>query len=97
MPCSIPQTHLDLLTRPLNAVLVTVTPQGVPHTTIVWRLYDPPFIYICTMRETYKTYDNQRNPNVSLMILDPECTFRYLCLQGKIVAILDDNDDLRYL
>jgi PPOX class probable F420-dependent enzyme len=89
----VPESHRDLLKRPINTVFITVTPQGKPHASIVWRLYDSPFIYINTVKGAKKHRNVIQNPNVLLVTTDPNETFRYLQIEGVVDEIIDDVEE----
>jgi hypothetical protein len=36
MSLPIPDSHLDLLTRPIHGVMTTVMADGQPHSSLVW-------------------------------------------------------------
>ena len=74
----IPETHLDLLTRPICGVLSTVDPTGIPQSSLVWLDYDGECARINTTLERRKASQScWRIPRVSLLIVDPDDTGRY--------------------
>src|SRR5688572_27513740 len=79
---SIPQSHLDLLTRPIHGVLTTVMPDGQPQSSLVWCDFDGECGCINTSRERQKGRNMMANPRVSLLIVDPDDTSRYLEIRG---------------
>jgi len=82
MDCEIPPSHLDLLTGPVHGVLTTIMPDGQPQSSLVWCDYDGECARINTSVERQKGRNLQRNPKVSLLIVDPEDTARYLEIRG---------------
>ena len=40
MSLPVPDSHLDLLTRPIHGVLTTMMPDGQPQSSLVWCDYD---------------------------------------------------------
>ena len=83
MPLEIPASHLDLVTRPIHGVLTTVMPDGQPQSSLVWCDYDGVCARVNTSLERQKGRNLARNPKVSLLIVDPENTARYLEIRGE--------------
>jgi PPOX class probable F420-dependent enzyme len=86
----IPESHIDLVTRPVHGVLTTMMPDGQPQSSLVWCDYDGEWVCINTTQERQKGRNMLRNPKVSLLILDPENTGRYLELRGDVEIITDN-------
>lgn len=82
MSLPIPASHRDLLTRPIVGVLTTMLPDGQPQSSLVWCDEDGVCARINTTRERQKGRNMQANPKVSLLIVDPEDTSRYLEIRG---------------
>jgi PPOX class probable F420-dependent enzyme len=78
----IPGSHLDLLTRPVHAVLTTMGPDGQPQSSLVWVDVADGAAVINTTRERQKTRNMAANPKVSLLATDPENTSRYIQIRG---------------
>ena len=83
MTTPIPEDHIDLLARPLHGVLTTMLPDGQPQSSLVWCDFDGEFVRVNTSRERQKGKNMQANPNVSLLIVDPENTSRFLQIRGE--------------
>jgi PPOX class probable F420-dependent enzyme len=79
----IPESHLDLLARPIHGVLTTMMPDGQPQSSLVWCDYDGECARVNTSRERQKGRNMQANPKVSLLIVDPENTGRFLQIRGE--------------
>jgi PPOX class probable F420-dependent enzyme len=95
---SIPPSHLDLLTRPIAAVLTTMMPDGQPQSSIVWADHDGECVRVATTRERRKGRNLRVNPRVSLLVVDPDDTARYVCVLGDAElaeeGALDHLDEL---
>jgi PPOX class probable F420-dependent enzyme len=78
----IPESHLDLVTRPIHGVLTTIMPDGQPQSSLVWCDFDGECVRINTTRERQKGKNMMSNSRVSLLIVDPEDTSRYLEIRG---------------
>jgi PPOX class probable F420-dependent enzyme len=87
-----PDSHRDLLTRPLHVMLVTLMPDGSPQASIVWRLWDDPFVLISAHKHSQKTRNVRRDPRITLLMVDPQNAYRYIELRGTVERIVDDSD-----
>ncbi len=87
MNTPIPESHLDLLTRPIHGVLTTMMPDGQPQSSLVWCDYDGECVRVNTSRERQKGKNMQTNPKVSLLIVDPENTGRFLQIRGEVEIV----------
>ena len=83
----IPEQYLDLLTtkKPL-ANIATTMPDGSPQVTPVWFDYTNGKIRINTARGRVKARNMKVGAKVALAIIDPDNTFRYIAIRGKVVA-----------
>lgn len=93
-PVAIPDSHRDLLERPLNATLVTVMPSGQPQATIVWYKLDGPDVMIITMKGFQKERNMRARPKVSLVIIDPDDTARWIEVRGTVELFDGGADEL---
>jgi PPOX class probable F420-dependent enzyme len=78
----VPESHLDLLTRPIPGVLTTMMPDGQPQSSLVWVDYDGECVLVNTTRERRKGRNIAANPRVSLLIVDPRNTGRFIQVRG---------------
>ena len=83
----IPASHLDLLTRPVHGVLTTLMPDGQPQSSLVWCDYDGECARVNTSLERQKGQNMSRNSNVSLLIVDPENTGRFIQVRGEVELV----------
>ncbi|GAA2898731.1 PPOX class F420-dependent oxidoreductase [Nonomuraea rubra] len=86
----IPESHLDLLTRPLFAHLATIGPDGTPHVNPVWTIWDGEYLRFTTTTDRRKCRNVQRDPNVAVSINDPEQPYRYLEVRGVVERVEPD-------
>ncbi|GAA4963200.1 PPOX class F420-dependent oxidoreductase [Nonomuraea thailandensis] len=86
----IPESHLDLLTRPLFAHLATIAPDGTPHVNPVWTIWDGEHLRFTTTTDRRKCRNVQQNPNVSVSINDPEQPYRYVEIRGVVERVEPD-------
>lgn len=87
MNASIPASHLDLLTRPVHGVLTTMMPDGQPQSSLVWCDYDGECVRVNTSRERQKGKNLLANPKVSLLVVDPDDTSRFLQIRGEVEIV----------
>lgn len=83
----IPDTHRDLLTQPVHAILTTMMPDGQPQSSVVWADYDGQHVLISTTLERQKGRNMQANPRVTLLIVDPHDASRWLEVRGRVVEM----------
>jgi PPOX class probable F420-dependent enzyme len=94
----LPESHVDLLTRPIVAVLTTLMPDGQPHSCLVWTDFDGECARTDTSLERQSGRNMQANPKVSLLVVDPKNTARFLQIRGDAelveVGALEHLDEL---
>jgi PPOX class probable F420-dependent enzyme len=79
----VPDSHVDLLTRPIHGVLTTMMPDGQPQSSLVWVDYDGECARVNTTRQRQKGRNMAVNPRVSLLIVDPANTGRFIQIRGQ--------------
>jgi PPOX class probable F420-dependent enzyme len=87
----IPASHLDLLTRPICGVLTTAGGDGQPQSSLVWVDVDGDGVCarVNTTLERQKGRNLVANPKVSLLVVDPDNTARYLQVRGDAELVTD--------
>jgi PPOX class probable F420-dependent enzyme len=85
----IPGSHLDLLTRPICGVLTTMGSDGQPQSSLVWVDADGVCARVNTTLERQKGRNLLANPKVSLLVVDPDDTARFLQLRGDAELVTD--------
>ena len=91
----IPASHLDLLERPIIAVLTTFMPNGWPQMSLVWCDYQAGVVRVNTTRERQKSKNITINPLVNLVVIDPTDSNRYIEIRGE--AYLSEVDAISHL
>lgn len=89
MSIPIPASHLDLLMQPIHGVLTTMMPDGQPQSSLVWCDYDGECARVNTTRERQKGRNMLANPKVSLLVVDPQDTARYIEIRGEVELVED--------
>ena len=90
MSLPIPPSHLDLLERPIHGVLTTMQPDGQPQSSLVWCDFDGECARVNTTAERQKGRNLLSNPRVSLLVVDPDDTSRYLEIRGEAELIREN-------
>lgn len=90
---TIPNKWQDLFEKKVFANLATVMPNGAPQVTPVWVDFDGENVLVNTAEGRQKDKNLQREPRVSLALLDPENPYRYLEVRGRVVERTHDGAD----
>jgi PPOX class probable F420-dependent enzyme len=85
----VPDSHLDLLVRPICGVLTTMGADGQPQSSLVWVDSDGECARVNTTLERQKGRNLLANPKVSLLIVDPDDTARFIQIRGDAELVLD--------
>jgi PPOX class probable F420-dependent enzyme len=84
MQITIPNTHLDLFREPVHGVLTTMMPDGMPQSSVVWVDYDGEYVLINTTLERQKGRNMQANPKVTVLVIDPQDSSRWVEVRGLV-------------
>ncbi len=87
---SIPDSHRDLLDAS-TAILATNGPDGRPQLSAVWFLTKADTVRVSLNTTRQKVKNLRTNPAVTLFILDPANSQRYLEIRGD-AELTDDAD-----
>ncbi len=87
----IPEKFLDLFRKKAFANLATLMPDGQPQVTPVWCDYDGEHVLINSARGRVKDRNMERDPRVSLAIMDPDNPYRYLGIRGRVVEVTEQS------
>jgi PPOX class probable F420-dependent enzyme len=93
MQVTIPNTHRDLFQEPVHGVLTTMMPSGMPQSSIVWVDYDGEYILINTTLERQKGRNMQANPKVTILVIDPKDSSRWIEVRGQVREMTRDCAD----
>jgi PPOX class probable F420-dependent enzyme len=91
MSNAIPDTHIDLLQTPVHGVLTTMMPDGSPQSSVVWVDYDGQYVLINTTLERQKGRNMQANPRVTLLVMDPGDSSRWIEVRGQVKEITGEG------
>ena len=87
----LPASHADLLERPTFAHLATVAPDGSPHSSVMWFVWDGEVLRFThtTSRQKFKNIANE--PRVAISIADPDDPYRSLEVRGIVEKTEPDD------
>ena len=83
----IPASHADLLARSVPGVLTTLAPDGRPQSSLVWVDTDGDCALVNTTLERLKGRNLARDPRLSLLVVDPDNTARFMQIRGTAELI----------
>ena len=78
----IPESHRNLLERPVYGVLTTLLSDGQPHSCLVWVDFDGTCARANTTLQRLSGRDLVADPRVSLLLVDPDDTARFIQVRG---------------
>lgn len=81
----IPDSHRDLIDRPLIASLAITLSDGTPQVTPVWFHVEDGYFYVNTAKGRVKEKALARRPYAALLVMDPSSPYRYLAVRGPVV------------
>jgi PPOX class probable F420-dependent enzyme len=86
-PVGIPDSHRDLLTRPICGVLTTLQPDGQPHSALVWLDAEGDTIRVSTTLDRQSGRNLMRDSRASVLVVDPDDTSRFIQLRGDVELV----------
>ena len=93
MAMALPADVRELLDRPNYVHLATLRADGSPRSWVVWVGVEGERLLICTDTGSWKAKDMQRDPRVSLSVVDLENPYRMAAVQGRVVEVRPDVDN----
>ncbi len=91
MSATIPEAYLDLFEKRAFAHLATLMPDGSPQLTPVWVDYDGQHILVNSAKGRVKDRNMEARPQVAVEIMDPDSSYRFLAVRGRVVAIEEEG------
>lgn len=92
----IPDSHRDLLERPLYCHLATVSASGRPQSNPMWVVWDGGRLRFTHTSTRRKYRQLQGNPHLAISIIDPEIPTRYLEVRAAVTEIVEDPTGAQY-
>ena len=80
------------LQQPFAGALTTLRADGSPHTTVVWVDVDDDGPSFNTAAGRAKPRHIERDPRVSLLVVDPEDQYKWLAISGRAEITTDGAD-----
>jgi len=90
-----PDTHADLLRRPLDVVMTTEMPDGRLQSTVVWFSVDGGDVLVNTMREFRKARNLAERPRATVLAIEPEGERRWVEIRASVT--LKDEGAMAHL
>jgi PPOX class probable F420-dependent enzyme len=91
-----PESHADLLERPVFAHLATVRPDGSPQSSVMWFAWDGKRIRMTHTKSRQKFRNLAHEPRVALSLADPKNPYRFLEVRGAVEKIEDDDAEASF-
>ncbi len=88
----LPADVAELFAKPNPAVMATVHPDGHPVTVATWYLYEEGRLLLNLDATRARLRHLKTNPGVSLTALAEGDWYTHVSIQGRVVAITDDED-----
>jgi PPOX class probable F420-dependent enzyme len=76
------------------AVVATLTPSGAPQTSVVWIGRDGDDLLFSTIRGRFKTRNMERDPRISITVIDGADPYRYLEVRGEVTLTDEGGREL---
>jgi PPOX class probable F420-dependent enzyme len=91
-----PESHADLLERPLFGHLATVRPDGSPQSNVMWFEYVDGVLKFTHTSGRQKYRNIQHEKRVAFSIIDPDSTDRFIEVRGEVTDIEQDTPDAAF-
>lgn len=91
MPPAPPQSHADLLERPLFAHLATVRPDGSPQSNVMWFEYADGVVRFTHTNSRQKYKNIQHEKRIAISVADPDDQYRFIEVRGEVTDISQDT------
>ena len=89
---SIPPDLVPLLESSAVAFVSTIGPRGEPQTTPLWYLWDGHVVRFSLVEGRQKLRNLQRDPRISVVVVDPADPTWYVELRGRVDALTSDPE-----
>lgn len=93
----LPETHVDLLDRPIVVMLATVMPDGQPQVTPVWCDRHGNQIWINSAKGRQKDRNLRARPKVTVAVYDPDDPYRWIEVRGAVVEYVEGPEALAHI
>ena len=93
MAASIPESHLDLLNRPLVATLATILASGRPQVHPVWCSYSNGQVWVNSAKDRAKDKNMRERRHATILVIEPDNPLRWVEIRGHAVEITEEGAD----
>ncbi|MFC5822678.1 PPOX class F420-dependent oxidoreductase [Nonomuraea insulae] len=84
----------QLLDAPNYATVTSLNPDGGPQSSVVWVRTDGDDVLFSTVKGRRKPRNFERDPRLSLLVIDPDNPYRYVEVRGKVSMTPDPSGAL---
>jgi len=81
---NLPDLAKKLIDEKVFATLSTINPDGQPQSSVIWVKRDGDEVVFSTVLGRRKTKNMERDPRVSLMLIDPANPYSYAEIRGEV-------------
>lgn len=78
----------------MHGVLTTMMPDGSPQSSIVWVDSDGEFVLLNTTLERQKGRNMRTNPKVTILVIDPKDSSRWLEVRGRVTEMTTNGAEV---
>jgi PPOX class probable F420-dependent enzyme len=96
MTAEMPNSHADLLERPLFAHLATIRPDGSPQSSVMWFAWDGRRVRFSHTSTRQKYRNLLADGRMSFHVQDPKNAYRTLEVRGRVESMYPDPDAAFY-
>jgi PPOX class probable F420-dependent enzyme len=93
----VPEAYRQLLEQPFYGFLGTVRPDDTVQVNPMWFVFDGEHLRFTHTTKRAKFRNLQRNPSMSLAVIDPADPLRYLEVRGRLVEVEPDPTGAFYV
>jgi PPOX class probable F420-dependent enzyme len=86
------EKQLEFLENPYVGVVTTLREDGSPQTTVVWVDVDDGVVSFNTALGRKKPSNLKQDPRVSLLVIDPADSYKWVAFDGKAELVTDGAD-----
>lgn len=83
-PLTLPDAARAVVDGLSFATVATIEPDGSPQTSVVWITRQDDTLVFSTVLGRRKTDNMQRDPRVSVLVMDPDNPYSYLEVRGRV-------------
>ena len=97
MSARIPDGYARLLEEPIYGALGTIRPDDTVQVSPMWFEFDGEHLRFTHTSKRAKFRNLQRNPSMSLAVMDPDAPVHYLEVRGRLVEVIPDPEGAFYV